>query len=233
MIIHEKLHIGDIPTIVYGEQSDKVFLFVHGKCGNKEEAADFAKIVCSYGYQVISIDLPESGERKDKAKLVPWEVTIELGSVMTYIKERWQSISLRATSIGAWFSMLSFEDVDFKKCLLVSPMLDMVQLINNMMQWAGVSVQMLEKKQEIETEFGETLSCQYYNYANEHSHKPWKDCTYILYGTQDNMISQETVEAFANKYGCKLAIMENGEHWFHTEEQVSFMNEWTRNILNS
>lgn len=37
----EKFNIHNIPAMLYGEASDRVFLFVHGKCGDKEEAKVF------------------------------------------------------------------------------------------------------------------------------------------------------------------------------------------------
>ena len=51
--------IQHIPAALYGEQSERVYLFLHGKGGCKEEAGDFAETVCPRGWQVLSIDLPE------------------------------------------------------------------------------------------------------------------------------------------------------------------------------
>ena len=35
-----------------------------------------------------------------------------------------------------------------------------------------------------------------------------------------------TIKAFADDIGAGLTIMEQGEHWFHTEEQLQFLREW-------
>ena len=51
-----------IPAVLYGDSSEKLFLYIHGKMGCKEEAAHFAEMVCVKGYQVLSIDLPGHGE---------------------------------------------------------------------------------------------------------------------------------------------------------------------------
>lgn len=37
--------------------------------------------------------------------------------------------------------------------------------------------------------------------------------------------------------GCPLAkarltVMENGEHWFHTAEQLAFLDGWVKDALN-
>ena len=44
---------------------------------------------------------------------------------------RWESVSLRANSIGAYLAMLAWEDP--ARALLVSPILDMEELIRTMM----------------------------------------------------------------------------------------------------
>lgn len=49
----EWLKIENIPTILWGEKSDKVYICVHGKMSSKEEAKGFAEIAIERGYQVI------------------------------------------------------------------------------------------------------------------------------------------------------------------------------------
>lgn len=93
------------------------------------------------------------------------------------------------------------------------------------MMWAGVTEQALAEKQEIPTAFGETLSWKYLTYVREHP-VSWHIPTRILYGAHDNMTSPETVSAFAKRSGAELTVMPNGEHWFHTEEQMQFLDRW-------
>ena len=50
--------IGRIPAVLYGEYAERLWLFLHGQMGHKEEAEAFAKIVCPKGAQVLGIDLP-------------------------------------------------------------------------------------------------------------------------------------------------------------------------------
>lgn len=40
------------------------------------------------------------------------------------------------------------------------------------------------------------------------------------------MISKETIADFADKTGAALTVMAEGEHWFHTEEQMKFLDNW-------
>ena len=36
----------------------------------------------------------------------------------------------------------------------------------------------------------------------------------------------ETIRDFAKKHHAALTIMEGGEHWFHTQEQMLFLDDW-------
>ncbi|MCX7710646.1 MAG: alpha/beta hydrolase [Clostridia bacterium] len=230
----EHLEIQGIPSILWGEPSKKLYLFIHGQGGCKEEAESFAEIAGCYGWQVLSIDLPEHGERKaEKNSFDPWHAVPELMTVMEYAKSHWDLIALRATSIGAWFGMLSFSDENLKRCLFVSPILDMQQLIHNMMNWAGVSEEQLRQEQTIPTSFGQTLSWEYLSYVKKHPITKWSFPTNILYGDKDNLTERNIVENFTRRFGCSLTVMENGEHWFHTPEQLKVLDQWERTSLEN
>ena len=217
----------EIPAVLYGDSSEKLFLYIHGKMGCKEEAACFAEIVCPKGYQVLSIDLPGHGERADEMeRFVPWEVVPELQAVYGFARQRWETISLYANSIGAYFSLLAYREAKPEKSLFVSPILDMEKLIRDMMGWAGVTREQLKAAGEIPTAFGETLSWKYLTYATENRITKWNSPTAILYAGQDHLTARQTVDDFAQRFGCAVTVMENGEHWFHTEQQLAVLYAW-------
>lgn len=217
--------IGQIPAVLYGEHAERLWLFLHGQMGHKEEAEAFAKIVCPKGAQVLSMDLPGHGARQGRnEELNPWTVVPELQAVMDWARVRWDSISLRANSIGTYFAMLAFDAPD--KALLVSPILDMERLILDMMGWANVTERELSEKGEIATSFGQTLSWAYLCYVRKHPVHDWQCPICILYAGQDNMTSRQTVEEFTLQHGAQLTIMDNVEHWFHTPEQRKVLQAW-------
>lgn len=150
----------------------------------------------------------------------------ELNAVMAFAKEHWEQISVFANSIGAWFSLLSFSGETLDHCLFVSPVLDMKQLTLKMMNWANVSEEQLKKERVIPTSFGQTLSLDYWNYVLSHPITKWISPTNILYGAKDHLMDYETVESFARQFHCRLTVMENGGHWFHTEPQMDFLRRW-------
>lgn len=84
-----EFEIAGIPALLVGEPSERLYLYVHGKMGCKEEALDFAERACPAGYQVLAIDLPEHGQRKGRAeKLLPWVAVPELQAVYRYAAAR-------------------------------------------------------------------------------------------------------------------------------------------------
>lgn len=54
----------------------------------------------------------------------------------------------------------------------------------------------------------------------------WRVPTRILYGARDDLTSMDTIAAFARRIGAALTVMPDGEHWFHTEAQMRFLDAW-------
>ena len=48
-------NIGSTPALLIGKSSDRVFLFVHGLHGRKEESLAFAEVAVPKGYQVLGL----------------------------------------------------------------------------------------------------------------------------------------------------------------------------------
>jgi hypothetical protein len=46
-------------------------------------------------------------------------------------------------------------------------------------------------------------------------------------------MSIETITDFALKHNATLTVMESGEHWFHTEEQMLFLDNWIKKSANA
>ena len=141
-----------------------------------------------------------------------------------------EPIFLIANSIGAFFSMHADIDSLIEKAYFISPIVDMEKLITDMMAWANVTEDELKKQGVIHTGFGEDLSWEYLSYVRSHPIH-WDCPTAILYGSRDDLTSYDTIKAFAEKHTAALTVMENGEHWFHTKEQMKFLDEWIKGEL--
>ena len=193
-------------------------VYIHGKGGSAEKAEHYKNIF--YDCEVIGFDY--------KAE-TPWDARDEFLRFFTEIKKRFDKILLIANSIGAYFSISSHIDKLVDKAYFISPVVDMEKLICNMMTAADVSEDDLAEKSEIKTDFGETLSWKYLCYVRKNPPE-WEVQTYVLYGENDNLTSLETISAFCEKSGAVLSVMKGGEHWFHTEKQLEFLDNWLKSF---
>lgn len=223
-----KINIGRIPAVIWGEKSDKVYIFVHGKMSCKESAGLFAKIAEEKGYQTISFDLPAHGERQgEKRKCDIWNGKEDLKEVGDYVFSKWERISLFGSSLGAFFSLHAYRDRKFENCLFQSPILDMEYLIHQMFIWFDVSEPILEEKREIETPV-DILSWDYYTFVKENPIVKWNVPTHILYGLKDNLQSLKVIEDFTKKFCSVITVSENSEHPFMDESDAPVVENWMR-----
>ena len=230
----KRININNIPALIWGEESKKAFIAVHGNMSNKEDEVIkiLAEKVVFKGYQLLSFDLPEHGDRKDNKEYLckVQNCVNDLKQVIEYAKEKYTEINLWACSMGAYFSLLAYKDENINRCLFLSPVVNMKAIIDKMMVWSNTTENELEEKQEIKTNFGQTLYWDYYKYVKENPIVKWNIETHILYGNKDNMQEQNIIKDFSNKFNCELSILENGEHYFHTEEQLDYYKKWLDKI---
>lgn len=191
-----------------------IVIYVHGKGGSAQEAEHYGTLFPDA--EVVGFDYRAQ---------TPWEAKEEFLRFFAGQRERCGSLVLVANSIGAYFSMCALAETLIDRAYFISPIVDMEKLICKMMAWAGVTEQELVEKSEIPTEFGETLSWNYLCYVREHP-LHWGVPTCILYGGRDSLTSPETVTAFAERTGAELTVMPDGEHWFHTQRQLQFLDSW-------
>ena len=154
-------------------------------------------------------------------------ISLCLNAAVKKLKTEYESIILIANSIGAFFSMNAEIDSLIEKAYFISPIVDMEKLITDMMAWANVTEDDLKRRGVICTDFGEDLSWDYLCYVRDHPIR-WNCPTAILYGSRDNLTSYDTISTFSEMHSANLTIMENGEHWFHTEEQMKFLDSWIK-----
>lgn len=231
----DRINISNIPSIIWGEKSNRVFIAVHGNMSNKEDEVIkiLAEKVTSNGYQVLSFDLPEHGERKDNTNYLckVQNCVNDLKLIMEYAKANYEEINLWACSMGAYFSLLAYKNENIEQCIFLSPVVNMKVIIDNMMLWSNTTENELREKQEIKTDFGQTLYWDYYLYVKENPITNWNKKTYILYGNEDNMQDENIIKNFSENFSCKLSILEDGEHYFHTEKQLDYYKNWLSKTL--
>ena len=193
----------------------------------KEEARSFAEKAIPKNYQVLSFDLPEHGERKgENYPCMVWNGVHDLEIIGNHVLKNWNDICLFGSSLGAYFSLLAYKDFPLRKSLFLSPLLNMECIIQNMMKRFGISEPELKENREIPTPMGETLDWDYYCYVRDNPVEKWSVPTAILYGSEDNLTEREVVDDFTKRWNCNLTVLEGGEHWFHSDWQLDFLDKW-------
>lgn len=191
-------------------------IYIHGKGGSADEADHYKKLF-NDDYEVLGFDY--------KAKL-PWQAKEEFQNYFDLIIPQYNEILLIANSIGAYFSLISLSEKSISRALLISPIVDMENLISTMMKKAKISEEELKAKSNryfFRRSFivGISFFCQKNPIV-------WNIPTGILYGKKDDMTSLETITNFAHTINASLTIFDKAEHWFHTEEQMDFLDTWVK-----
>ena len=193
-------------------------IYIHGKGCNATESEHYKPLFPDY--EVIGLDYHTFS---------PWETGKEICNAVKELKSKYVNVVLIANSIGAFFSMNAGIDDIVQMAYFISPIVDMEKLITDMMKWANVTESELESEGIIHTDFGEDLSWEYLSYVRSHPIE-WHVPTQILYGGNDHLTSLETITDFANKHQATLTVMDGGEHWFHTEDQMQYLDNWIKEL---
>lgn len=187
--------------------------------GNAQEVEQYKPFFVNYDCYGLDFDIFNPSEAREIIR-----------NTFEDLNKRYKKVSILANSIGAYFSMLALQNSNLEKAFFISPILDMEKIILDIMKSAGVTENELFEKGEIDTGFGEKLSWKYLSYVRDNPIN-WNVETEILYGENDNLTSIDTVNNFVKNHNANLTVMKNGEHCFHTPEQMEFLYKWlTRKI---
>ena len=191
-------------------------LYLHGKGGAASECEHYAPLFP--GWRVVGLDYKT---------FTPWETGAEIRAAVEALRGAGERVILVANSIGACFALYAGVDKLIERAYFISPIVDMEGLICGWMRALGVTEDALRAKGVIETPFGDPLSWEYLTFVRQNPVE-WHAPTDILYGGRDELTSYETMAAFAETTGARLCVMANGEHWFHTAEQLRFLDQWIK-----
>ncbi len=196
------------------EKQKTAVVYVHGKGGNADEAAHYAPLFRNC--DVIGFAYKSKTPQQAKAEFPPFFASLS---------KQYGAIILIANSIGAFFSMHALAETRLEKAFLISPVVDLEALMLRMLAWSGRTEEDLRRQKEIATDFGETLSWDDLCYVRENP-IAFSAPTEILYGETDNLTPYAEIAAFAEQIGAGLTVMIGGEHWFHTPQQLAFLDAW-------
>lgn len=232
----QKRIIKNIPATIWGEPSEKVFLFTHGRMGSKDDAQLFASIAEEFGYQTISFDLPEHGERKENSsyKCTIFNCMEDAKTIAEYTFKNWAYVSLYGCSLGAQICLQTFCNdtvFPFEDAIFLSPIIDMNYLIDQMMEWFNISEYQLRNQKFIETPI-DVLTIDQYDFYRTHPISIWPFQTNILFGAKDNLQNQRIHSEFLESFGGILTISDTSEHPFMAPDDRNILTNWYRMTLS-
>lgn len=228
-----KIKIDGIPVILWGDPGDKMIIAAHGSHSSKIDDCIWilAEEAALRGYQVLSFDLPQHGERVYETDLImPDECVRELNMMYSYAVNHARTVSVFGCSMGAYFELLSFADAKIERAWFLSPVTDMERIIHNLMAYCHITEEEFKEKIKVEND-RELLYYPYYEYVKKHPISKWNHKTYILRGENDTLCEYDYVRDFAERFGCELTEQKDGEHWFHTDSELDFFRSWLRERL--
>ena len=113
----------------------ELVVYIHGKDGCARESEHYKPLFPEC--EVVGLDYQT---------FTPWETGREIREAVTKLSAGYDSVTLIANSIGAFFSMNAGIEGMIRRAFFISPVVDMEQLILDMMSWAGVSETELKEK---------------------------------------------------------------------------------------
>lgn len=131
----------------------------------------------------------------------------DLQLVMAQARKVSSQISLFANSVGAFYSLMAYQNEEIHQVLFVSPIVDMRKLIETPIK---------------------NLYWDYYQFVMTTPINRWESPTYLLYGELDNLTAVEEITSFSNEYHPNLRVLSTCEHFFQTEEQFEALICWLR-----
>ena len=72
----------------------------------------------------------------------------------------------------------------------------------------------------------------YYEWVVSHQIATCPNETFILRPEKDLVVNDNVNEAFINRFLCNVVTLKNGEHWFHTPNQMLSLRKWEESVLN-
>ncbi len=229
----QEIRIGHIPAVLWGDGTGRLMIAVHGSHSSKRDECIriAAEEGMARGYQVLSFDLPQHGERAGGPEACTAGVCIgELQAVLRFARQDARRVSLFACSMGAFFSLLAYGQERLEKAWLLSPVFDMASVIRGMMASCGVSEDELKERGVVRTP-DETLYWDDYQFLLGHPVRLWETPAFILRGEGDRLCDGQTAARFALRFCCELTEQPGGKHWFHTDEQLAFFRSWLKERL--
>ena len=219
--------IEKINKLIEDEQNrpkhNKIVIYIHGLKGSYKEADDYSFLT---DYDIKGLDYEDGN---------PWEVGPIIKEKFEELIKPYEEVIVIANSIGAFYTYEYLYDYNIRHAFFISPIASMFKIVFDYIITGQVSKQELKEKRLVTAEDGTVVSYDFYEkYSKGDYHGNWNVPTDILYGSNDELVYIENIAAYlASRPLSRLTIKQGAEHWFHTDEEKSFIKDWILRSLDN
>ena len=202
---------------------NKIVIYIHGLKGSYKEAEDYSFLT---DYDVKGLDYEDGN---------PWEVGPIIKEKFEKLIKPYEEVIVIANSIGAFYTYEYLYDYNIRHAFFISPIASMFKIVFDYIITGQVSKQELKEKGFVTLEDGIVISYDFYEkYSKGDYHGIWNVPTDILYGSNDELVYIENIAAYLASHPLsRLTIKQGAEHWFHTDEEKSFIKDWILRSLDN
>ena len=211
----------EVDQKIYELRKDKTIVtYIHGLYGSQEEVKYI--IEKSRYIDVVGLEYQDGN---------PWEVKDKIRDEFIKLTKDYKQVVVVANSIGAFYTYTYLDDLKIDQAYFISPVVDMVQIIKDLMLANDISEDDLKLAHTIICSNGQTLNYEFYQFVQNYQDN-WNVPTEILYGTKDELVDIKSIVQFLENHPLsELTIKRESSHYFHTDEERAFIKEWISTSL--
>lgn len=112
-----------LPTVLFGDHSDNLVIYIHGENGSKEDARRFAELACPLGYQVMAVDLSGHGEHQVPIPAKLDDILFDLYLFECFRSHGWENVYYRTDGFGAYLVVKEFSGLSEKGAMFCNPIM--------------------------------------------------------------------------------------------------------------
>lgn len=234
--IEIKTPTGRIPAAVWGMPAGRCIVAAHGSMSHKKDVPIvlLAQAAQAHGWQVLSFDLPQHGARAQRGRPCTMRsCAADLEAVMQYARPQWPRLALFGCSMGAYAGLLACRKEALEAALFLSPVLDMAHMVEDMMAQFHIPQEVLRRREKLLLPNGQALYWSDLCYLRENPVCTWAAPTYILRGSEDALCGPQALQAFAQRFPCRIQTAAGAEHYLHTPGQLEQLSAWLHETLGA
>ena len=135
--------------------------------------------------------------------------------------------------MGAYAGLLACRKEALEAAFFLSPVLDMAHMVEDMMAQFHIPQEVLRSQKKLRLPNGQALYWSDLCYLRENPVCMWATPTYILRGSEDFLCGPQALQAFAQRFPCRIQTAAGAEHYFHTPGQLGQFSAWLHESLGA